>query len=374
VGDGLRALRAAGASLIYKKVDSNLRGNIGAELAAALDALGGPILFAPAFPARERTIVNGVCLICDTPVAETEMARDPEAPVTQSNVLELLRSQRADLDLFPCPLSVVRAGALALRASIPPHGVLVLDSETDDDLDLVAKVALSLDPLPVLAGSAGLAAALARLLFGLPASPRWPAGKLGPVFAVLASSSEVLPFQISAASAAGFAAISFPCQNLTREDQMLPKLEAAIEAAIRLLSAGRDAIVHASGPLPQVERPVDLVVEHLAHLTYVVTQETRPHALLVGGGSTAQAVLEALGAEALEIDDEPLPGMAAGLIIGGAWPVGRWCSNLARPAPSRRWFSSWSTQGAIQPERSSSERTDPASAGNHNGRPGGRRP
>jgi uncharacterized protein YgbK (DUF1537 family) len=37
----------------------------------------------------------------------------------------------------------------------------------------------------------------------------------------------------------------------------------------------------------------------------------------VGGGSTAQGVLGARGATALDIDDEPLPGLAAGLVVGG---------------------------------------------------------
>jgi uncharacterized protein YgbK (DUF1537 family) len=134
---------------------------------------------------------------------------------------------------------------------------------------------------------------------------------------VLGSSSQVLATQVETAAKVGFAAIPFPCQNLTREDQPLPELEVAIESAMADLAAGRDAIVYAAGSLPSVERPIELVVEHLAHLAYVVTREIRPNGLLVGGGSTALAALEALGAEALEIDDEPLPGIAGGSIIGG---------------------------------------------------------
>jgi uncharacterized protein YgbK (DUF1537 family) len=317
VQSSVEALRSADAAVIYKKVDSNLRGNVGAELAAVAEAISRPVLFAPAFPARERTIVQGICLVCGTPVAETEMGRDPEAPVTESDVLELLKSQRGDLDVFTCPLSVVRAGRAAMRASIPDHGVLLVDAETDDDLDAVAEVALSLDPMPALAGSAGFAGALARRLWGPAVSPRWPAERFGHALAVLGSSSQALATQIKTAAGAGFATIPFPCQDLTREDQPLPELELAIEGTIAELAAGRDAIVYAAGALPSVERPTELVVEHLAHLAYVATREVQPHSLLVGGGSTALAVLEAVGAEALEIDDEPLPGIAGGLVIGG---------------------------------------------------------
>ncbi len=51
VGDSVGQLRMAGATFIFKKLDSNMRGNVGAELAAVLDTFGGPILLAPAFPA-----------------------------------------------------------------------------------------------------------------------------------------------------------------------------------------------------------------------------------------------------------------------------------------------------------------------------------
>jgi uncharacterized protein YgbK (DUF1537 family) len=317
VRESVDALRSAGAAVIYKKVDSNLRGNIGTELAAVVDAVNGPVLFAPAFPARERTIVQGICLVCGTPVAETEMAQDPEAPVTESDVVALLRGQREDLEVYPCPLSVVCAGPRAIRVSIPHHGVLVIDSETDADLDAVAEIALSLDPVPALAGSAGFASALARRLWGPAVSLRWPGERFGHSLAILASSSEVLATQVETAAKVGFAAIPFPCQDLTREDQPLPELERAIESAASELLASRDAVVHATGPLPHAERPIELVVESLAHLAYVVTRNVSPNGLLVGGGSTAQAVLDALGAEALEIDDEPLPGIAGGLIVGG---------------------------------------------------------
>jgi uncharacterized protein YgbK (DUF1537 family) len=312
------ALQAAGAGLIYKKVDSNLRGSIGAELAAVRDATGGPVFFAPAFPARGRTTVKGVALVHGTPVTDTEMARDPEAPATHSQVLELVRDQRPDLPIALCPLSVVRAGAEAMHSLLPGAGMLAVDAESDADLDQIAKAALSLAPLPALAGSAGLAAAVARLLLG-PARPRtWSEQRAGPVLAILASSSEALVAQVKVAAARGdLSPIPLPCQELTREDRPVPQLRQAMAAAIGELDEGRDAIVYASGPLPPGERPVELVVEHLAHLALVVVKAARPRGLVVGGGATAVAALEALGAEGIDVDDEPLPGIAAGPVLGG---------------------------------------------------------
>jgi uncharacterized protein YgbK (DUF1537 family) len=91
----------------------------------------------------------------------------------------------------------------------------------------------------------------------------------------------------------------------------------ATERAGRALAVGRHALLYAAGKLPEVDYPVDLVVEHLAHLAYAVIRQGAPRGLLVGGGATALAVLGMLSVRALEIDDEPQPGIAAGLVVGG---------------------------------------------------------
>lgn len=318
VRTSLEALRGAGASLIYKKVDSNLRGNIGAEMAGVRDTIRGPVLLAPAFPARGRTTVEGVMLIHGVPVAETEMASDPEAPVQQSDVIELVRSQWRGLSVSHCPLGAVRAGPKAIRDRIGEQDVLVLDAEIDKDLDAIARAALSLSPAPALVGSAGLAAAVGRRVLGRPTPQQWGEETGGPLLAIVASSSQALLAQVRfAAAERDFVPVAFPCEHLSYEDQRVPELEEAIAHINEELASGRSAVVYATGPLPAVEDPVALVVEHLAHLAFVLVKRTNPQGLLVGGGATAQGVLTALGAEAIAIDDEPLSGVGAGVVGSG---------------------------------------------------------
>jgi len=369
-----RAVLATGPGLIYKKVDSNLRGNIGAEVGAIHEVTGRPIVLAPAFPARGRTILRGLVLINGIPAAETEMAQDPEAPLRHSDVAGLIHAQRPHLSVAHLSLQDLRAPTLDLAGRLRESAILIADAETDADLDTIAEAALSIDPAPILAGSAGFARAVARRLLGTPAPPPClcgelnmatpmpnmpspmpsapdagtptvprvpspvpgvprvppsvqdvptsspPASKSGQenVLAVLASSSRRLMDQIAVArQEQGLALIPLPCERLSWDEETVPELAQAIAGASAQLAAGRDALVYAVGALPQTERPVDLIVEHLAHLAFVVIKSASPGSLLVGGGATAHAVLSCLGARAIQIDEEPLPGIAAGVAIGG---------------------------------------------------------
>jgi len=374
-----RGVLAAGAGIIYKKVDSNLRGNIGVELAALHEVAGRPIVLAPAFPARGRTTVNGVVLIDGVPASETEMARDPQAPLLHSGIAEIIHSQRPELPVGQLSLGDLPITADHLSRRLEETPILIADAATDADLDCIAEAALAMNPPAILAGSAGLASALSRRLFGggtngtsreyAPGSggscaeseqpsdsasgavpkpvPNVPKGvpavplgvpfvpksvpfvpfvppslvpsdeHSGPVLAVLASSSRSLAQQVALAAEEGIDTIPFPCERLSWAEETIPELGEAIARAVAALRAGRDVIVYATGDLPAVDRPVDLVVEHLAHLSFAVTKQARPASLLVGGGATAHAVLVTLGMSAIQIDAEPLPGIAAGVTVGG---------------------------------------------------------
>src|SRR5215212_4460698 len=80
-----------GARIVYKKLDSTLRGNIAAELAAVLNAARrDPAVVAPAFPAAGRTTAGGTQFVHGVPVDETEMRNDPRTPVLEAHVPTLL--------------------------------------------------------------------------------------------------------------------------------------------------------------------------------------------------------------------------------------------------------------------------------------------
>jgi len=93
-----RALPDLKPSLIFKKVDSVLRGHVMAELRAQMTALGlEKALLVPANPSLGRTIEEGQYLINGKPINETGFANDPEFPVKTAAIAGLLRSSAMDL-------------------------------------------------------------------------------------------------------------------------------------------------------------------------------------------------------------------------------------------------------------------------------------
>lgn len=147
---------AHGIPHIYKKTDSALRGNIGAELSALLEASHEKILpFLPAYPLMNRVTRDGYHLIEGIPVAESQFGRDPFEPVKKSYLPELLAEQ--------CDVQVLVCQPGAAPSLDGGSCIAVFDAETDNDLRLSGE-ALNGRSFKISAGCAGFAAVLPDLL------------------------------------------------------------------------------------------------------------------------------------------------------------------------------------------------------------------
>ncbi len=174
-----------GARVLYKKIDSTLRGNFAVEIAAArcsssgLLARGGvgqvtvsapPLaIVAPAFPATGRTTRNGRMLLQGIPLEESEVWRN-ETISGVADVPALLQTT-AGLRAAFVELETVRNGTERLAGALARHAAkgveaVVCDAETEDDLRTIAHAATQLSQPALFAGSAGLARHLPQA-FGL---------------------------------------------------------------------------------------------------------------------------------------------------------------------------------------------------------------
>ncbi|HMU75845.1 MAG TPA: four-carbon acid sugar kinase family protein, partial [Elusimicrobiota bacterium] len=162
------------ADFIFKKIDSTLRGPVGAELAAFIEAVrpSAPVAFVPAFPRMGRTTVGGRHFVNGVPLHRTPFGIDPRHPI-QTNVLTRI------LDAS-WPTGFQRQNAATREC------VWVADVADERALAAVARRALDNG---VAVGSAGLAAAVARQMGGRQKGPRPEAAVVGagPVGVVVGS-------------------------------------------------------------------------------------------------------------------------------------------------------------------------------------------
>ncbi|NWG20586.1 MAG: four-carbon acid sugar kinase family protein [Chloroflexi bacterium] len=270
----------------YKKIDSTLRGNPGAEIDALLDTLNLPwALVCPSFPAQGRGLRDGF-LIVDPPLAVP--------PYLPSLLAEQSRSAVAALSLDD-----VRAGTLHLAARIAgsrrTSRILVLDALTDDDLAAICDAADLAAPDALLCGSAGLASALAqRLAAALPARRAHaminPSD--GPALLVIGSGSHAAQRQIA---------------TLRRERGI-----ACFVPGEPVPSTGAATLLHLPAP-PSGVRLDGAVARRCAALLATIALEQiaaePPGLLVLSGGDTAMAVAHRLHLRRLEVVYELLPGI-----------------------------------------------------------------
>lgn len=318
------------ARLVCDRVDSTLRGHVGVTAAAALRAVrraaGGHVvaLCAPAHPAAGRHTVEGTQLLAGTRLEETELARDPRAPVSSSDVAGLLR-EPTGLRTAHLPLSAVTGPAAALEALISRHleagaDVVVADALTEEHLCRAARAAVSaggagtrwvaVDPGPAsvaLAGALGIG------------------GRSGgsPVLAVSGSTTRLTRTQLARLRAVEEVTVVRPHRA---DGGVVPDPAATGDAlAGALAAAGPSGTVVLATVLDEADvvRPGPEEAERLpAALARAVRRALDQHpvdGLFATGGDVCAALFTELDAHGLDVQEELEPLAVAGTFVGGPW-------------------------------------------------------
>jgi len=158
VRDAARRLKGR---VVYKKIDSTLRGNIGWEVDAVMDELDLSLaLVSPAFPANGRTTRDGYLLVRGVRLRQTDFAEDTLCPPTD-HIPSLLQRQ-SNRSVRHIGVEVVEQGAEALLDDIRQglKQILVVDAVSNTHLSTIARAIESLGESCLACGSAGLAQAL----------------------------------------------------------------------------------------------------------------------------------------------------------------------------------------------------------------------
>ncbi|MFF5937405.1 four-carbon acid sugar kinase family protein [Streptomyces sp. NPDC012508] len=281
----------AGADLLIKTVDSTLRGHVAAEIRAAHSGSGRQaVVVAPAFPAEGRTTVHGIQHVQGVPVHETAFAHDPAHPVRTSDLARLLpEAELLEPERFGKLPELIEAG-----------GVFVCSAATDADLGLlVSSVPRPDDVLWV--GSPGLAAALAAHHSRDPAVPAVELPASHRPLVVVGSAHPATRRQLDRLRRRGDVGTADAGDDPAAAAEVLRRSTAPV-LAVHTPDARRTASDALTGDVATVVR--------------ALTEDGLVDGLVLTGGETAVAALEALGVAGVDLVDEPEPGVARGVLLG----------------------------------------------------------
>jgi uncharacterized protein YgbK (DUF1537 family) len=344
-----RALRTPETTRLFKKVDSTLRGHVGPELLACMRAWEVPMaLLCPAFPATGRWVQGG------------EIFVDRRGSLGHVAALAGLPADRRTGHLG---LPTLRAGVEAVHGALESLAwagarVVVADADTPGHLTALVEAAGRLPGPVMLAGAGGLAASLAEWLVasgpvggahdgGGHAAGRQtgefsaPDDTDPPWLVVAGSQTEVTHHQVVELGRAGAEVLELDVDGLLTRRSLA---EAAGRRAAALLRDGVTPVIRlvgspsADGDVRRGLRLDERVARALARACQPAVAGG-PSGLFLTGGSTARACLLRLGVSGLLLEREPLPGIAAGVAIGGVWdgrPVVTKSGGFGAPDAIRR--------------------------------------
>jgi len=306
---------------VYKKIDSTLRGNIGVELLAAMEAAGcEKAIVAPAFPAVGRTTRNGVLLVDGVPVAETQFANDPVSPVSESHIPTLL--EEATGHRIGClDVERIQTGIETLYDEINgmAEDVLVCDIGEQSHLQSIVRAAALAKGRWLLCGSGGMARELHHLLDGEVESEQQPAAGLsnGPALAVIGSRNQVVVSQMEKGeSQLQIPVLSLQVEHLQQGNGSSGEVARVVREANHLLAQGKSLILTSalSQYMPDLKWAIPPA---LAEAVENIVSSHKVGGLFLSGGDIAVAVCRRLSVSAIRVRGEVEPGIPAGEAIGG---------------------------------------------------------
>ena len=285
---------------LYKKTDSTLRGNIASEFQALLEVFPErPLVYVPAYPQLGRVIVDGRLYVNDVPLEQSSFSRDPQNPVQESFIPSLLARN--------CRATVLQARGKdqlveLLRRVHQVHqgrdgSVIVCDGATEDDLREITSVLAGMKEPYLAAGPGGFAG---HWISQLPVSRTFtePRIHIRNCLVISGSRHPVSAEQVQKAETEGLATFRLR-PPLGTDAEVAARLTTAVaERGWACLAIGGEAL----GSPQEPARRLGAVARQV--------MDARPlDGLVIFGGDTAFALMQAVGATTVESCGDLLAGI-----------------------------------------------------------------
>lgn len=268
--------------MIFKKVDSVLRGHVLSELCAQLKILNlERVLLVPANPALGRTITNGTYFFYNQPIHLSSFSNDPEFPITSSDVLEMLHVNNDFVQIKK------------KEEALPDLGIIIGEASSSEDLKAWAK---RIDKKTLVAGGAGFFSAILDGINIKGANVEQSKAKQfsQPILFVCGSTFNKSREIIKKINSHG-GPVSYMPEAIMRSDEFHEDLYLKWgKEIVSFIESRGKAIISINQETEQTFASPGLLRERIARVVEEVFRKIKIRELLIEGGSTAAAVLRKL--------------------------------------------------------------------------------
>lgn len=317
--------------IIYKKIDSTLRGNIGLEIDLIMEKLNINLcLFSPSFPKSERITENGRLIVENIPLGFTDYYEGDMSPETASFVPNILRNQsKSSIELIKIDdfkNSNYNLDSLIFNYDDKKKYIIVLDAVTENDLKEIVLNSQNIKGKCLFAGSAGLANNI-NLIYDNKINRKNVTLKKAKKFLIVAASRRnITDLQIEDVKN-NFNVFELKIninKILQNSSSLLKKDTSNIKKAMEIF----DELIIRPDPIFNTQDKIDKLLEdysmnfrelqieikkYIGKLIKNIFKDYSSIDLFITGGDTAAGICKKLGVKKLNIIDELLTGIPLSL-------------------------------------------------------------
>jgi uncharacterized protein YgbK (DUF1537 family) len=313
--------------LLYKKVDSTLRGNIGRELDVIITELNiDYCIFSPSFPEGNRITSNGRLIVEDIPLGYSDYYEGKLDSEQASYITNILKEQ-TELNIELINIDVLENFDFNLvkiihKLNIPKRSIIICDSIKNEDLKKIMLNSKEITGEKLFAGSAGLASYLTLYTKDKGIKSKKEILKSERILIAAASRRNIVDKQIEELKKNNnFLELKFDVEMLLKDyDYLIEKYLEYLKININ----DKKIVIIRPDPIFKEEEKVNKLIEEnditfrklsiiiknfTADLTKEILNIYNDFDLLITGGDTAAGICNKLKIEELHIINELLPGI-----------------------------------------------------------------
>src|SRR5665648_105631 len=314
--------------IIYKKVDSTLRGNIGAELEEIMIILNRDIcIFSPSYPSYQRITIGGYLVVDQKPLSLSEYSCDNSTQVENSFIPFLLKKQ-TDFPVGQIDLKDVAKGQKTILSKINElyqkgNKIIVIDSTNEEHLKDIFASGLKLDRPVLFSGSAGLANHFPNINNKSEDLKIKIENNKGPVIVVAGSRNSIMEDQVNyLKNRLNFTELKIDLEQVFSDKDRI--LDNYASEGIKAIKGNRDLVIHTAATYNEEKsinkklmlkyhigfRELEIKIKtFLGELISKIIKNSDVRNLILTGGDTALGVCKELGISNFNVIDELLPGI-----------------------------------------------------------------